>query len=535
MSGNAPQQGQAGAGGGWVQLTLDRLLAQMPAELEPVAGPAEGAGRPLRWVATSELEDPTPFLLGGEFLLTAGVSLVDRPPEEVDAYVGRLRAAEVTALGFGVSPVHDDVPGLLVRACTAQGLPLVRVARRTPFVAVTRKFAAMLEAEGARLSRHLAEVNRRMLRAVLSDSPESSLLGVLAAEVRGWAVLTGADGRASAAAGRQVLDEGRLRPLQERILAGSGPRVEVTGFPVPGAAHVVGHPLRSERDVDLGTLVLGSATGFSPPQHTTIALAVGLLEVLLRQRTVGNFGPSRLATRLLLDPSALLRSAPGQDRTLVRSLAQSMSGAEGAPVRIVQGVRRDGRDRGWPPPAAGELPELIQLRRLCDTRLVELTDYGFVAVTSSAVPDRVLADLERLGWLVAVGGPVEPAELPGGNEQVAAVRRRLRAGGASVRAEDVQWSVTGLLGPESGRLVAERLFAPLAVLPEERRRLLLRVLRSWLGVHGSWDACGRELGLHRNSVRRHVQHAADVLGLDLDDARSRAELLIALQFVPEER
>ena len=95
--------------------------------------------------------------------------------------------------------------------------------------------------------------------------------------------------------------------------------------------------------------------------------------------------------------------------------------------------------------------------------------------------------------------------------------------------------MTGLLGPESGRLVAERLFAPLAVLPEERRRLLLRVLRSWLGVHGSWDACGRELGLHRNSVRRHVQHAADVLGLDLDDARSRAELLIALQFVPEER
>ncbi|HST71276.1 PucR family transcriptional regulator ligand-binding domain-containing protein [Kocuria sp. U4B] len=516
------------------RLPLDRLVARMPGELEVLHAPGGSLSETVRWVATSELEDPTPFLLGGELLLTAGVVLAGGPARTAEAYVRRLVAAGVTALGLGLSPVHDVVPPGLLEECRRQGLPLLRVGERTPFVAVTRRFADLLEAESARAAHDLLRINRRMLRAVLSGSPERELLAVLARELGAWVVLTDADGRTTASAGQRAVPAEQLKPLQERILAGRGPRVEVAGFEAPRAGHVVGHPLRSERDVNLGTLVLGSGSGFTPPQSTAVSLAVGLLEVLLRQRTVGNFGPSRLATALLLDPEALLRSSPGDGRALARSLAQSMSGAERDPVRVVQGVRREDHEPSWPPPAADELHELIQLRRLFDTRLVELTDYGFVTITRSAVPDRLVAALERSGWLVAVGEPVGPAELPRAGERVAAVRRRLRADGASARVEDVPCSVAGLLGAESGRLVAERLLAPLAALPGERRRLLLTVLRSWLGAHGSWDACGRELGLHRNSVRRHVGHVAELLHVDLDDARQRAELLIALQFVPEE-
>ncbi|MEX5302419.1 PucR family transcriptional regulator [Kocuria sabuli] len=527
MSGSAPPGERAGASEGWVELTLDRLLAQMPAELELVNPWADAAAPPLRWVATSELEDPTPFLLGGEFLLTAGVPLAGRSPQGVEDYVARLTAAGVTALGFGVSPVHDALPEGLAAACARRGLPLVQVAERTPFVAVTRKFAAMLEAENDRMARHLVQTNRRMLRAVLSGAPEGSLLEVLAAEVRAWVVLTGADGRISASAGRPALDEEQLRPLQEKIFAGSGPRVEVATFAAPEAGTVVGHPLRSERDVNLGTLVLGASAAFTPAQHTTISVAVGLLEVLLRQRTVGNLAPSRLATTLLLGAEDT-----GGDRAVRRALAQSVSGAEGEPVRVVQGVPGQGREGPWPPRAQDELQELLQLRRLFDTRLVEITGYGFVTVSRSPVPDRLVADLEARGWLVAVGRPVQRPGLRAGHEEVSALRGRLRAGGASVRVEDVPCSVAGLLGPASGRLVADRLFAPLDGLPGPRRQVLLETLRCWLGVHGNWDACSRELGVHRNSVRRHVQHVAELLRVDLGDARVRAELLIALQFVP---
>src|ERR1700742_1401683 len=73
--------------------------------------------RPIRWAHVSELSDPVPYLLGGELLLTAGVNFPDRPEE----YVRGLVAAGVQALGFGITPVYDEVPADLVVACEKYG------------------------------------------------------------------------------------------------------------------------------------------------------------------------------------------------------------------------------------------------------------------------------------------------------------------------------------------------------------------------------------------------------------------------------
>ncbi|NKX49376.1 PucR family transcriptional regulator, partial [Arthrobacter deserti] len=64
---------------------------------------------------------------------------------------------------------------------------------------------------------------------------------------------------------------------------------------------------------------------------------------------------------------------------------------------------------------------------------------------------------------------------------------------------------------------------------------LLRVLRGWLADNGSRGASAKSLGLHRNSVRRQIGQVGELLGADLADARTRAELLIALQFVDPQR
>src|SRR4051812_1871373 len=77
--------------------------------------------RPVCWAHVSELVDPVPYLLGQELLLTAGVAL----PDDLDAYVAGLVGRGVSALGFGVTPVHSAVPADLVDACRAHGLPLV--------------------------------------------------------------------------------------------------------------------------------------------------------------------------------------------------------------------------------------------------------------------------------------------------------------------------------------------------------------------------------------------------------------------------
>lgn len=78
-------------------LTADRELG-----LRLLAGPA---GADVYGVHASEMADPSPYLLGGELLLTAGAELGPDP----DVYVARLVGAGVGAVGFGVTPVHETV------------------------------------------------------------------------------------------------------------------------------------------------------------------------------------------------------------------------------------------------------------------------------------------------------------------------------------------------------------------------------------------------------------------------------------------
>src|SRR5262247_3565141 len=87
--------------------TVRTLLADRSLGLRLLAG--ERLDVPIRWVATSELEDPTPFLLGGELLLTTGIPL-GRGEVAAEGYVRRLLDVGVVGLGFGIGVGYDRVP-----------------------------------------------------------------------------------------------------------------------------------------------------------------------------------------------------------------------------------------------------------------------------------------------------------------------------------------------------------------------------------------------------------------------------------------
>ena len=63
-------------------LLLRDLIRDLDIRL--VAGEA-GLDRPVRWVHISEIADPTPWLSGGELLLTTGMNLAE--PEAQRAFV----------------------------------------------------------------------------------------------------------------------------------------------------------------------------------------------------------------------------------------------------------------------------------------------------------------------------------------------------------------------------------------------------------------------------------------------------------------
>ena len=535
-------------------VTLSQFLRQLP-ELGVLHDGGNGDER-LRWVEPSELDDPTPYLLDGEAVLTAGLPFVGDggSGEAVDAYVRRLVGARVGALGFGLEPYFETVPDAVVRACRRHNLTLVSIPGTIPFAALGLEFSRLLESDSAKTFRQLADTNRQLMRAVLSARPEHELLAALVQRVPVWAVLVGADGRvrargpasspgphaAHSAHSIPGVDSAALQPLLARLLAGSGPRVEMDSFDAAGSSLVFGYPLRSTRDANLGALVLGTDAPLTPAQNNVVSTAVGLLELLVRQRTSGSLAPSQLATALLLHPESVATGTARQVNGLKDLLAQSLSSTRSGQLRVVQGIRVDaaaGSDRaagGSRQTGEGPVRELLEWRRLFDTKLVEHTDYGFAAITRLKVDDALLAEVERLGWRLVIGSSTEFAGLAGAYQLASSLRNRVLSSRRSVRADEVTWSVTGLLGSEAGTMLADRQLAPVLALEPERRDTLLGILRAWLGENGSWDATAKATGLHRNSVRRQIGVIGELLGLDLNQAQARAELWIALQYIPRQ-
>src|SRR3954453_1065355 len=170
-------------------LPLRELLREL--EVRVVAGEA-GLDRAVRWVHISELEDPTPWLSGGELLLTTGLQLGD--DAEQREYVARLVRRGLTGLGFGSGFSHERVPAALREAAEAHGFPLFEGPYELPFIAVTEKaFTHLVNEQYAVLQRALS-AHERLERIVLSERGLDGGAAALSAMIGGPAVVF--DGRA---------------------------------------------------------------------------------------------------------------------------------------------------------------------------------------------------------------------------------------------------------------------------------------------------------------------------------------------------
>src|SRR5213078_811590 len=98
-------------------LTVRDLLKTPGLPLKPVAG-QKGLDHVIRWVHVSELDDPTPWLKGGELLLVTGMGIGATPARQ-RAYITRLVETGIAGLGFGLGFSHQRVPKGFVDAAEA--------------------------------------------------------------------------------------------------------------------------------------------------------------------------------------------------------------------------------------------------------------------------------------------------------------------------------------------------------------------------------------------------------------------------------
>jgi purine catabolism regulator len=480
--------------------------------------------REVRWVAVSEHPDPTPWLEGGDLLLTTGMSLVD-DRDLATAYVERLVAADVAALGFGVGLTHSAIPDELVAAAERVGLPVLEVPQPVPFVAVSKAVSRLLAAEEYAESAASFECQRRLIRASLADGPQGtqSLVGVLARHLGGFALHLDAHGDVVAAAPA----EAATRALQ---LAAEIDRLRPRGLLASAALstadeHVVIVPIGVKGAAD-GFLVAGSARPLRSPDQAVLNLAVSLLSWVVS---------------LTWEASRPLRVDEGMDpwRRLLITVAAEHGLAQDLLVRVGLGHLHPGRAVAvaWRAGIGRSVPDAVLSgvnasgsAVFCRRPNGDLE--GFSSVTEAGEIPADLVTLASAPGVESVGVSCV-LDLAQARNVRQAVEQAERAGasgrGVQYYAAQPVRGLTSLIDAASTAGWAAGYLGDLLRVPEGRE--LMETLRAWLDQHGQIDSAAQQLGIHRHTVRHRIRRAEAALGRSLDEPGVRADLWFALEAV----
>ena len=472
--------------------------------------------RAVRWVAVSEHADPTPWLEGGDLLLTTGMSVTGED-EQATAYVTRLVAADVAALGFGVGLSHQSVPAALVAAAEAAGLPLLEVPQPIPFVALSKAVSRLLTAEEYAESATSFESQRRLIRAALAEPGAAGVIPVLAKQVGGFALHLDPSGTVVAAypsssaarAGELGAELDRLRSrglLASAAVATAEEHVVILPIGVKGAAE--------------GFLVVGSPRVLRSADQAVMNLAVSVLSWRASQPAAAEAG---------MDAWRALLLAYAAEHGLAQELLDGL-GLSGLHPRRAVGVAVRGVN--GTPVADADLSVIHRSGSvvLCRTGGGELT--GFAAVEDDGAPSSVVRALADVPGVQVVGVScvldlTDPAN----------VRQSLHQAGQAVAVgsglrlyeDEPARGLTSLLDAATTSAWAQGYLGELRTSAEGLE--LMDTLRAWLDQHGQVDAAAQRLGIHRHTVRHRLRRAEGVLGRSLDDPAVRADLWFALAAV----
>jgi PucR family transcriptional regulator, purine catabolism regulatory protein len=523
-------------------LTLRELLREL--DVRMVSGRA-GLDQALRWVHISELRDPTPWLSGGELLLTTGLQL--DTPEQQREYIARLAAHGLSGLGFGTGFSHEAVPEPLTEAAEAHGFPLFEVPYDVPFIAVTEKaFSHLVNEHYAVLQRALS-AHERLERIVLSERGLDGVAGALASLIGGAALVFDARGELMARrAGRVALDDatvaGVSEELRERTRAGAR-RGYAPGGPLQGRALALpvrrgGQPAANgggDGPLPEAWLVAAKDGGpLSEFDRLTLHQAVTIVALELLRRRVADDTERRLAG----DVFNAMVSGELQGAELARRL-------EPFGLRDRVGVLVMAPPRVARAPAEEALSHA--LREEIAGGLVALTGKLLCALLPTTGDDELFAQAERLRARVARDTRQRLSAGAGRSVAAGDLRRGFHEARCALDARELAFNGDGAPGlatyrdlgsfqlllslqdDDALRLFCDSILAPIEDNEGPYGGELMRSLEAFIECNGQWERAARQLYCHRHTLRYRIRRVEELTGRSLDSARDRIDFWLALR------
>jgi PucR family transcriptional regulator, purine catabolism regulatory protein len=510
-------------------LTVASLVSDCGLEL--VEG-ADNGDRPVRWVHISEHEDPTPWLSGGELLLTTGYNLDTAAKQR--SYVELLASKGVAGVGFGIGFDHDAVPKPVLDAARERDMPLFVVPYEMPFIAITEQAAARLVNEQFDVLERGSKVHERLERLVIDGGGLEEITASIAGALAGAAMVFDGAGNPVARHPR------RGTPNAEDTAAIAS---ELTEHDDADGAHAFEPAVTGERALAVpvpgprggpsaGWLVVVSDNGPLGDFERLIAgqasMVVGL--ELMRERVVreterrlagdlladalsGRLDPEELAGRLrpfgVHSEAAVLvfevEDPPAAEAALESALAEAgvpglvaTSSAAGRALlcAVIEGSARDP----------------VGVAREARTALIGAHP-GIRAAASRSVG---LGSLRRAFHEARCA--LEATSMNGGGPEV-----------ASYRDLGAFTLLLALQDDEALRLYSEGLLEPIQRGEGEYGGELLRSLEAFIENNGNWERAARQLYCHRHTLRYRIRKIEELTGRDLSRATDRIELWLALR------
>lgn len=502
--------------------TVRRLSQQADLGLSLIAG-LEGADRVIEWAHSIELADPTPWLSGGELVMTTGLQIGVRPDDQF-AYVSRLVQAGSVALAFDTGTTYECVPDGIRSAGDALGLPILSVPASTPFIAITRAVIDELTADQLLAVRRVVDQQETFARATLRGGIPSvvsalgralsSSVAVIDDENRVLAV-HGPDSNRVATIARGAADSAR---------SGSDRRRQASKVVADEVGYCTIQSLYAAQGLH-GYLAVSSPETLPSSDRLLLAHAVSLVSIELGKpaKVIGANQRLRTATT-----KALLSMGRVLDLSVLRYFGFDSDSNVAAVVLTEIGPLLPAEKLVTAKLANESTPYLMSPS---ERGLLIILPADRAAEVGAHIQQHMVARLQRpIGGGLGTAVPVLDAEISARQAALAARSNPLhRLVGFAELGALALW-----LGNQNASDLRALAHGTLGSLDEYDRRHpagagLVATLAAFLECNGEREVAANTLGVHRHTLRNRLNKIAELIRRDLDSAHVRAELWVALE------
>lgn len=510
---------------------IHRKLSSMKSLLEQVieifdarvlaAGNHISSHQPCRGVHLTELPDPTPWLKGGELIVTTGLG-VGGSEELQRGFVQRIAARGCIGLGYSAVDLGDPPPAM-VETAEQVGLPLFQLPNDLPLIEVTMYVAQeVLSAQYAAL-RSAVSLHSRVLSAVSQNSGLPAILAAASQELQeyGLAVLDFFGEPIAQADPHGCLSDVSRDDLQSTtaLAARHGGRFDQeieNHFISASAIHVGG-------ELEAFLVVAGPRAPREPEDIVVQQLIAGVTMGLAREMSVRK--TRRAAVEELLESLAAnhLREEVlaermrkvGVDARRPFRMVCVVPGTDQDPVTVCRAIEDDLTAIS---PSVGYFDGAIYVAAHADRD--EITD----AINST---------LRRRGWHFPIGRGRQhsgPAGLLTAFRECKAVIPHPYAKDGIYDVEDLD--VVSLLASSQGELaglVVSRVIGPLIEYDAAEQAQLLSTLECFIRHGCRPGPTSAALFVHRHTLAYRLERIAQITGRDPRDGNHLLELGLAIE------